>query len=155
MNPGILGKGPGFRPTVVMRSPEPVFRLPDSSLAGFDGQSADLARYSAILAALAHESRILALRVLLRVYPASLSIGEIALELSIPPAVLSIHLGLLDGAVELVSAVNAEPRYRANVRLISDLVKLVFPVAAEPAPPPPPGTVPAVIRRLRPPRKRA
>jgi predicted transcriptional regulator len=111
----------------------PAFRLPDSSLAGYDDQSADLAQYSAVLAALANESRILVLRVLLRLYPASLSIGEIALELSIPPSVLTIHLDCLGCAVEVVSDSGQETRYRANVRFISGLMKLVFPVPARPA----------------------
>ena len=50
------------------------------------------------LAALAHEDRLRAFRLLMRNVPAGLCAGDISRKLKIPPSSLTFHLGVLRGA---------------------------------------------------------
>jgi DNA-binding transcriptional ArsR family regulator len=109
-----------------MHDSHPSIRLPESSLAGFCDESGESARSSGILGLLANESRILILQVLLKVYPASLSAGEMAMDLSMAAPVLAIHLDYLTAGT-LVLLVEEDSRYMANAPMISDLVKYLFP----------------------------
>ena len=64
----------------------------------------DSLRFSAMLAALGHESRLDAMRLLLRSHPDGLVAGELQDELGIPASTLSHHLDTLrqQGLVEQV-----------------------------------------------------
>jgi DNA-binding transcriptional ArsR family regulator len=132
-----------------MHDSHPSIRLPESSLAGFCDESGKLARASGILGLLANESRILILQVLLTVYPASLSAGELAMELSIAAPVLAIHLDYL-AAGALVLLADKNSRYVANVPFISNLVRDLFPnlaalTAGQPDATATPPSTPAVL----------
>jgi ArsR family transcriptional regulator len=77
------------------------------------------------LSALAHEDRLAAFRLLVRVGPEGMPSGEIAEALSIPPTRMSFHLAALERAKLLRSRRNGRHiLYAANYAEMRDL--LVF-----------------------------
>lgn len=75
------------------------------------------------LAALAHEHRLSAFRLLMRNGPEGLPAGEIAGRLELPPSSLSFHLGHLERAGLLTSRrVQRNVFYAVNVEGMKDIL---------------------------------
>lgn len=84
-------------------------------------------RYAAMFAALGHEARVDALRLLLAAHPQGMVAGEIQRELDIPASTLSHHLDALhrEGLLEQTRE-GRFLRYRAGSEALRDLLDFLY-----------------------------
>ena len=90
-------------------------------------QDDQTARYADMLAALGTEVRLRIVRLLLKAHPDGLVVGEIGLELGIPPSTLSHHLDKLKN--EGLVAVRREStflRYTARTDALQEILSFLF-----------------------------
>lgn len=90
-------------------------------------QDGQIARYADMMAALGTETRLRIVRLLLSAHPYGLVVGEIGLELGIPPSTLSHHLEKLKNE-DLVKVRRESTflRYTANTQALQDILAFLF-----------------------------
>ncbi len=92
-----------------------------------DDHVEQIARYADMLAALGAEPRLRIVRLLLAAHPEGLVVGEIGMELGIPPSTLSHHLDKLKN--EGLVSVRRDGTFlcqTANTRALQELVGFLF-----------------------------
>jgi DNA-binding transcriptional ArsR family regulator len=92
-----------------------------------ESSTREIARFADMLAALGAEPRLRIIRLLLATHPEGLVVGEIGLELGIPPSTLSHHLNKLKNE-DLVSVRRDSTFlcYTANTKTLQDIVGFLF-----------------------------
>ena len=87
----------------------------------------EIARFADMFSALGAEPRLRIVRLLLSAHPEGLVVGEIGLELGIPPSTLSHHLDKLKNE-DLVSVQRESTflRYTANTQGLREIVGFLF-----------------------------
>ncbi|HEY1339714.1 MAG TPA: metalloregulator ArsR/SmtB family transcription factor [Bryobacteraceae bacterium] len=90
-------------------------------------QSANVARYADMFAALGTEPRLRIIRLLLSAHPDGMNAGEIQSELDIPNSTLSHHLDKLKNE-ELVTVQREGTflRYMANTQTLQELLSFLY-----------------------------
>jgi DNA-binding transcriptional ArsR family regulator len=89
--------------------------------------SAHVARYADMLAAMGAEPRLRVMRLLLSAHPEGLVVGEIAAELGVNPSTLSHHLEKLKHErLVLVHREGTFLRYSANTAVLEELLGFLF-----------------------------